>query len=90
MRRGIAAVGAVIAAGLVIERIRAMHADNELRPDATSTSRSGGPNAYCLTCKATRQMQAPQTLVMRNGKLGTRGQCPVCGKGLVSMGSLAA
>lgn len=82
MRRGVAAVGAVLVAGLIIERIRAGTA-----PDGQHGDR---PEAYCLTCKTRRQIHNPQAQLMKNLRTGVKGSCPVCGRGLFSVGSKAA
>ena len=36
-------------------------------------------NAYCVKCKAKREMQNEQKITMKNGKPATEGKCPVCG-----------
>ena len=82
MRRGVAAVGAVLAAGLIIERIR-----SRLAQDVRLSDR---PEAYCLTCKARREIDNPEAQLMRNLRTGVKGSCPVCGKGLFSVTSSAA
>ena len=82
MVRAAGAIGAIIAAGMVIERIRA-----QATPDMGHTHR---PEAYCLHCRARHQIDKPQTVTMRNGGTGTKGWCPACGKGLFSVGSKAA
>ena len=38
-----------------------------------------GLPAYCLTCRAMRDMSNPSHVTMKNGQLATRGICPVCG-----------
>jgi Domain of unknown function (DUF5679) len=88
MRRGIAAVGAVIAAGLVIERIRELHGHAASAPHVLPAMPE--PTAYCLHCKASRRMDDPHSVVMKNGRPGTKGHCPVCGRGLASVASVAA
>jgi len=35
--------------------------------------------AYCVKCKAKREMDNPQSITMKNGKPATTGTCPVCG-----------
>ncbi|MGB6837879.1 MAG: DUF5679 domain-containing protein [Dehalococcoidia bacterium] len=34
--------------------------------------------AYCLKCRAKREMQNPKPITMKNGKPATTGACPVC------------
>ena len=43
--------------------------------------------AYCVKCKAKREMKdaAPDTL--RNGKPATKGTCPVCGTTIMRIGA---
>ena len=36
-------------------------------------------NAYCVKCKAKRDMKGEQKITMKNGKPATQGTCPVCG-----------
>jgi len=35
--------------------------------------------AYCMKCRAKREIQAPQTVTMTNGRRAVKGMCPVCG-----------
>lgn len=34
--------------------------------------------AYCVKCRAKRQMQNARSITMKNGKSATQGTCPVC------------
>ncbi len=34
--------------------------------------------AYCVKCRAKRQMANPRTITMKNKKQATQGTCPVC------------
>jgi hypothetical protein len=34
--------------------------------------------AYCLKCRAKREMQDPQKVTLKNGRPATQGTCPVC------------
>lgn len=34
--------------------------------------------AYCVKCRAKRQMANPRTIIMKNKKPATQGTCPVC------------
>ena len=34
--------------------------------------------AYCVKCRAKRQMSNPRTITMKNKKPATQGTCPVC------------
>jgi len=33
--------------------------------------------AYCMKCRAKREIKNPQNVVMRNGRKAVRGICPV-------------
>ena len=35
--------------------------------------------AYCVKCKAKREMKDPKEITMKNGRPATQGVCPVCG-----------
>ena len=35
--------------------------------------------AYCVKCKAKREMNDATKITMKNGKPATQGICPVCG-----------
>jgi len=42
--------------------------------------------AYCMRCKAKREMANPHPVYTKKGRPGTRGTCPVCGSGMFRMG----
>ena len=42
--------------------------------------------AYCVKCKASREVKNPQKITMKNGKPATTGTCPVCGTKLYRIG----
>jgi len=42
--------------------------------------------AYCVKCKAKREIQEPQAIFNANGTPATRGVCPTCGATLYRMG----
>jgi hypothetical protein len=44
-------------------------------------------NAYCVKCKAKRDMQDEQKITMKNGKPATEGKCPVCGTKMFRIGA---
>ena len=46
--------------------------------------------AYCVKCKAKRDMRDPTPVFMTNGRPATRGTCPVCGTGLFKIGHTPA
>ena len=35
--------------------------------------------AYCVKCKAKKEMQNATDVVFKNGKSATKGKCPECG-----------
>ena len=42
--------------------------------------------AYCVKCKAKREMKDAQKITMKNGKPATQGTCPVCGTKMFRIG----
>jgi hypothetical protein len=42
--------------------------------------------AYCVKCRAKRQMKDPKAITMKNGKPATQGVCPVCGTKMFRIG----
>lgn len=48
--------------------------------------RQMAPVAYCVKCKAKREMKDPQSITMKNGKKAQQGTCPVCGTKLFRIG----
>ncbi len=38
--------------------------------------------AYCVKCKAKREMKDPKQVKMKNGRNAMKGKCPTCGTGL--------
>lgn len=55
---------------------------NDERPPATQ--------AYCMKCKAKRDMLEPQAIYNKAGAPATRGQCPECGTAMYRTGATAA
>ena len=49
-------------------------------------SRQQVTNAYCVKCKASREMKSPQSVTMKNGRHAMKGTCPVCGTGMYKIG----
>ena len=43
--------------------------------------------AYCVKCKAKREMVSPTAVTMKNGKPATQGTCSVCGTKMFKIGS---
>jgi DNA topoisomerase-1 len=46
--------------------------------------------AYCVKCKAKREMEGPTPVFMNNGRPATRGRCPECGTGMFKIGHTPA
>ena len=42
--------------------------------------------AYCVKCKAKRDMSGEKKITMKNGKPATEGTCPVCGTKMFKIG----
>ena len=38
--------------------------------------------AYCVKCKAKREMSNAQEVTMKNGRRAMKGVCPTCGTGM--------
>lgn len=38
--------------------------------------------AYCVKCKAKKEMQDPEKVTMKNGRNAMKGKCPDCGTSL--------
>ena len=45
--------------------------------------------AYCLKCRSKREMSSQQAITMKNGRLATRGVCPVCSTKMFRIGKTA-
>lgn len=42
--------------------------------------------AYCVKCRASKEIQGPKAIMMKNGKLATQGLCPTCGTKIFRIG----
>jgi hypothetical protein len=42
--------------------------------------------AYCVKCKAKREMKDAKSVTMKNGKKAMKGVCPKCGCGMYKIG----
>ena len=42
--------------------------------------------AYCVKCKAKREMKDAKPVTMKNGKKATTGTCPTCGTKMFKIG----
>ncbi|MDP8233749.1 MAG: DUF5679 domain-containing protein [Candidatus Saelkia tenebricola] len=38
--------------------------------------------AYCVKCKAKKEMQEAEEVTMKNGRKAMKGKCPACGTSL--------
>lgn len=45
-----------------------------------------GMEAYCVRCRAKREVKDPKSITMKNGKPATQGICPVCSTKLFRIG----
>jgi len=45
--------------------------------------------AYCVKCRAQRDLRDTQQVTMRNGRPATRGVCAVCGTAVFKIGAPA-
>jgi hypothetical protein len=42
--------------------------------------------AYCVKCRAKREMRNTRPITMKNGKRATQGVCPICGTKMFRIG----
>jgi len=42
--------------------------------------------AYCMKCRAKKEMKDPKAITMKNGKPATQGTCPTCGTKMFRIG----
>ena len=42
--------------------------------------------AYCLKCRAKRQISNAKEVTLKNGRPATQGECPVCGTKVYRIG----
>ena len=43
-------------------------------------------SAYCVKCKASREVKNPRSVTMKNGRHATSGTCPICGTKMFKIG----
>ena len=49
--------------------------------------KGGSPmQAYCVKCRAKREMKDTKSITMKNGKPATQGVCPTCGTKMFRIG----
>ena len=46
--------------------------------------------AYCVKCRAKREMKDAKSITMKNGKPATQGVCPTCGTKMFRRGRVKA
>ena len=64
----------------------ARHTRRGTRNTAGTAEVGGAPVAYCMKCRAPREMRNPRPITMKNGRPATEGECPVCGTRLFKIG----
>jgi hypothetical protein len=42
--------------------------------------------AYCVKCRAKKEMKSPKAVTMKNKKPATQGTCPTCGTKMFKIG----
>jgi Zn finger protein HypA/HybF involved in hydrogenase expression len=42
--------------------------------------------AYCVKCRASKEMKDPKSITMKNGRPATQGTCPTCGTKMFRIG----
>ena len=42
--------------------------------------------AYCMKCRAKKEMKDPKAITMKNGRPATQGTCPSCGTKMFKIG----
>ncbi len=54
----------------------------------TNLSKKGGKlmQAYCVKCRAKKEMKDARSITMKNGKPATQGVCPTCGTKMFRIG----
>ncbi len=54
----------------------------------TTLSKKGGKlmQAYCMKCRAKKEMKDAKSITMKNGKPATQGVCPTCGTKMFRIG----
>ena len=59
-----------------------------MSPEASALVKGGSvvAEAYCVKCKAKREVKNPQNITMKNGKPALSGTCPVCGTKVFKIG----
>gem|GEM_PF-324965 len=48
--------------------------------------KEGHMQAYCVKCRAKKEVRNPKSIVMKNGRPATQGVCPTCGTKVFRIG----
>jgi hypothetical protein len=56
-------------------------------PNEVEGGKAMATEAYCVKCKAKREMKDAKQVKMKNGKPATEGTCPVCGTKMFRIGA---
>ncbi|MFC1962574.1 DUF5679 domain-containing protein [Chloroflexota bacterium] len=51
-----------------------------------ANDKEAGMQAYCMKCRAKKEIKNPQSIVMKNKRPATRGVCPTCGTKVFRIG----
>ena len=46
--------------------------------------------AYCVKCRAKREMKDAKSVIMKNGRPATSGRCPVCATKMFRIGKTSS
>ena len=60
--------------------------ENSLSCKPNKEKEVGLMEAYCVKCRAKREMKDAKPITMKNGKPATQGVCPVCGTKMFRIG----
>ncbi len=55
-------------------------------PDNRYQKEAKGMQAYCMKCRAKREMKDAKAITMKNGRPATQGTCPSCGTKMFRIG----
>lgn len=59
-----------------------------VKVESSTENKQGGEvmQAYCVKCRAKKEMNNPRPITMKNGKPATQGTCPSCGTKMFRIG----
>jgi len=55
-------------------------------PQGAKSEKEVAMEAYCVKCRAKREIKNPQSVLLKNGRPATRGECPSCGTKIFRIG----